>query len=561
MSQADAVPTEFHYTATIEPQIAFPCSYGEHDGHPYQDWYVPAVLLTGTLLDSSRDPGPLPFSSQGPAYIRIYPTAHLNKLRHDAIAADFRVPTPSAKHVAPRDATPFFIPNLELPTSPSYSPLSTPSPTWREVHGSTTHREDTPSDCAHETDCTNCDQLPPASLLFATARDEEGSGSNSDAEDEWDRVVNSPEYRLLTASSCSNDEHNAIHERIRARYDGLVSRHPGFYDNISPDSAVTIADCIDRFYPDDHPSRHGFPPSSSNLSPLASLPARPSLPSPTMHYSTLSHTLPRLVPPPSPPLILAPIPISLYDASPILIFQDACERVLDNSATGNNPEYELDEPLLKSEDLDRLYDDLEAGRCTSGDHTPVEHIPMKRNHLEIEQERWQEHQDDSIGQPSVKRSRRDLERMEPHVKNEPDRPSDAHAMQVPLLSHDASANDHSLCLPPTATFHPLPPLLLSFYTAPADTNISEDDYDYKQHSHSPSTTHSPSVSRSTTPSTPATTPEPVRLNQQQQDEYDRLFQGGAVRDFVERVLLDAMQDATDDMCEFFQDEFEIFRSG
>ncbi|KAI0684983.1 hypothetical protein C8T65DRAFT_748347 [Cerioporus squamosus] len=544
MSQDDSTPTELRYTATLKPQVAFPCAYGYHDAHLYQDWYVPAAVLTGTLSDSANNVNTAPFSCQGPAYIRLYPTAHLNELRGDAIAVDFQVPTLSARRDSARDATPSSLSDLISLSSSTNSTTATPPPSLRPLLNTTEHeyRIDSQDPAVQD------EQLPTASILFTMDGGGGDSGSESEVEDEWNRVVNSPSYQTTP-----EPEEEPIHDTdtpTLERYRELVTRYPGFYDTTSP-----------------------------------RLPS----PSPTLDYKVLTDAL-------QPPTsshdsldIISPVPIPHSHSLPIAAFQTACERILEDPGTRDED---------KRDELDRLYDDLEAGRLQHG-HLEPEHednSPTKRGRLELELEEPQDksnghehgHEHNDEEHRSSKRARRDDEHDEHHKPrdkhcephNGPVEPEslldpqhDENMSRVPLVSYDEVWDACASCLASTSAFEPLPPLLLSFYTVPVDLDVPDDvSDDHDDRNTSPfehpldivdfplplSPEHT--TPRPVTPSTPATTPKPPSLTPAQQREYERLFGDGALRDFVECILLDAMQDATNNLCEFFREEFEVFQA-
>ncbi|KAI0717460.1 hypothetical protein C8T65DRAFT_738035 [Cerioporus squamosus] len=574
MSQDDSTPTELRYTATLEPQVAFPCAYGYHDAHLYQDWYVPAAVLTGTLSDSANNVNTAPFSCQGPAYIRLYPTAHLNALRCDAITADFQVPTLSARRNSARDATPSSLPELVSLSSSANSTTVTlrPSPRQRLDTAKDEHRVDGQDQAVQDK------LLPPASLLFTMDHGGGDSGSESEAEDEWNRVVNSPEDQLLTTPEPEEEPAHHTDTSTLERYRELVVRYRGFYDTTSPEAAIAIADCIDNFYPAHHPSLHGFPPLSPRYSALDQLDYKiltDALQPPTSSHHSLD--------------IISPVPIPHSHSLPIAAFQTACERILEDPGTRDED---------KRDELDRLYDDLEAGRLQHG-HLEPEHednSPTKRGRLELELEEPQDksnghehgHEHNDEEHRSSKRARRDDEHDEHHKPrdkhcephNGPVEPEslldpqhDENMSRVPLVSYDEVWDARASCLASTSAFEPLPPLLLSFYTVPVDSDVPDDvSDDHDDRNTSPfehpldivdfplplSPEHT--TPRPVTPSTPATTPEPPSLTPAQQREYEQLFGDGALRDFVECILLDAMQDATNDLCEFFREEFEVFQA-
>ncbi|RPD69680.1 hypothetical protein L226DRAFT_575344 [Lentinus tigrinus ALCF2SS1-7] len=417
MSQDDSAPTELRYTASIEPQVAFPCYFGTHDGYAYQDWYVPAVVLTGTASPSLRDSPLVPFSCQGPAYVRIYPTPYLNELRRDAIAADFEIPTASATHSISSSLTPSSLPDLVYPPSAPTSSISS---------------------------------TPP-----------------------------------------------------------LASSTPILhYDTAADDFSSTVS------APDE---------------PRFNVPAT----------------------------IIAPIPVPANDLSTLRSFQAECERVLVG-------QYEHEDSTRGDGGLKRHHDELEDGHVgpprkhVKNDVDHVEHDPfddvLDRLEAQTDGIEYIQHVTPSLPYPSF--CAQDI----------------AHERARDLLGLPRAYNFEQTVI------DPLPPLLLSFYTAPTATSIpqstrlsdDDDDDDDVVVSTQPSPIFDiadfplPLSPEHTTPRpvTPATTPssspdiDPFEAAQRR--EYERLFDDGEVREFVENVLLEAMQDATSELCEFFREEFAVF---
>ncbi|RPD52078.1 hypothetical protein L227DRAFT_618116, partial [Lentinus tigrinus ALCF2SS1-6] len=405
MSQDDSAPTELRYTASIEPQVAFPCYFGTHDGYAYQDWYVPAVVLTGTASPSLRDSPLVPFSCQGPAYARIYPTPYLNELRRDAIAADFEIPTAGATHTIPGSLSQSSLPDLVYPSSTPTSSISSTPPLISLPTLDTLTPLDTTRDSSGTT-CSNIyvDDALPASLLFAAGHDGEGDGSGSEAEEEWERVVNTPTMTpeptsptvpplatiprfssppaLLTLPTTSPKPITSIIAppatslqlstlpalSTHGYYRELVSRYPRFYDNLDPEPAVVIHDCIKTLYPEHHPSLYGYgvpshiaspsprtditastvsstkptapsfsftPSSTPTTTPTAttSQPTTSAAPSVSLAPSSTSTTSKPAAPDEPrfnvPATIVAPIPVPAdNDLSILRSFQAECERVL-----------------------------------------------------------------------------------------------------------------------------------------------------------------------------------------------------------------------------------------
>ncbi|RPD52018.1 hypothetical protein L227DRAFT_568878, partial [Lentinus tigrinus ALCF2SS1-6] len=319
-------------------------------------------------------------------------------------------------------------PLISLPTLDTLTPLDT----TRDSSGTT---------------CSNIyvDDALPASLLFAAGHDGEGDGSGSEAEEEWERVVNTPTMTpeptsptvpplatiprlssppvLLTLPTTHPKLLTTIHPPLpslqpstvstppplsipstaslgpistHGYYRELVSRYPGFYDNLDPEPAVTIHACINDLYPEHHPSLYGYGVPSRTASPSphtdiiaptvsSTKPAAPSfflVPSsipttaPTATTTTSKPVAPEAPKSKVPATIVAPIPVPAdNDLSILRSFQAECERVLVD-------QYEHEDSTRGDGERKRHHDELDdealelPRKHAKSDVGHVEHDPL-----------------------------------------------------------------------------------------------------------------------------------------------------------------------------------------